>query len=890
MNELPGPRDQKTAGNADVATPHARTTALPEKTVADGKDVARKKVPDTFSASGEIEQTASWQPGDTPEPPVATTLRDVPRKIAGYEILGVLGRGGMGVVYKARQPGLKRLVALKMVLAGGHAGPQELLRFRREAEAVARLQHPNIVQIYEVGEEDGRPYFSLEYVDGPTLRDKLAGQPMPQMEAAALVETLARTMAYAHQRAIVHRDLKPSNILITADGVPKIADFGLVKTLDADGEPTESGKVLGTPDYMAPEQAAGKISQIGPATDIYALGGILYVLLTGRPPFRSAAVMDTLVQIMTADPVPPRRLDPTLRRDLETICLKCLNKVPGKRYASASDLAEDLRRFQAGEVILARPASTTERAWRWCRRNPRVAGLMATVALVLVGWAVTATGLVLRLDKALDAAESSAFKASLAAEEAKEKEALALSNARKAEDAMEVAKRQHTETGKIFDELLKRQKNGENVTDLLAGAAQKLAADVEETGGISKFAQVNYWHILGDGELRRGHGNEALNYFQRAYARTKQVVDEDPGNDQARGNFGVAAHRIGKAYLEFFDDAHKARPYLVEGRDSQQQVADHPNPEKPFFAADDNDRILAMHELYIGMADLRLGHPSEAKERFEAALVHREHWLERNPSSVPIHSLVSQCHLWLGAASAHLGDDAGVEKQYGEALKTCHELEDRFPGDFTFKEDLGQVYGEYGDAQLRAGNIDAASGSYENSLAYVQRVIAHWSDDVSRKPQLAEALERMAIIAERRHDEAAAKNDYEQTRKIRAQLVENDPKNFAWRLAYARVLAHCGQAIEAYLQATEALTAAGDRPSAQLQAARVFAVCAAKGTSPDERASDARRALDALDHALADDFHDPCVIRTDPDLATLSDEPRYQAILARIATPEVEEK
>jgi eukaryotic-like serine/threonine-protein kinase len=301
--------------------------------------------------------------------------------IPGYEVLGELGRGGMGVVYKARQVKANRLVALKMILAGSHASADELERFQVEAEAVARLRHPNIIQVFEVGEHEGKPFFSLEFCGGGSLETKLRGTPLPPTEAAGMVETLARAMQAAHDLQVIHRDLKPANVLLLEDGTPRVTDFGLAKKLDEAGR-TASGAIMGTPSYMAPEQAGGKSKEIGPAADIYALGAILYDCLTGRPPFKAATAMDTVLQVISDDPVAPSRLAPRCPRDLETICLKCLRKEPGKRYPSAGALAEDLRRFQAGEPITARPVGRMERGWRWCKRNPGVATL--AVALVLV--------------------------------------------------------------------------------------------------------------------------------------------------------------------------------------------------------------------------------------------------------------------------------------------------------------------------------------------------------------------------------------------------------------------------------------------------------------------------------------------------------------------------
>jgi tRNA A-37 threonylcarbamoyl transferase component Bud32 len=315
--------------------------------------------------------------------PWASALPEVP----GYEILRELGRGGMAVVYKARQSKLNRLVALKMILTGAHAGEAELARFRTEAEAIARLQHPNIVQVYEVGEHAGLPYLALELCAGGSLEKKLNGTPLPPREAAELVEKLAQAMHVAHGRGVIHRDLKPANVLLAEDGTPKVTDFGLAKKLDEAGQ-TATGAVMGTPSYMAPEQAGGK--PVGPLADVYALGAILYECLTGRPPFRAATALDTILQVVTDEPAPPSLLAPQVPRDLETICLKCLRKDPTKRYASAQAMADDLRRFQAGEPIAARRVGRLERAWKWAKRRPTTAALLA----VSVSAGLAAVGIV----------------------------------------------------------------------------------------------------------------------------------------------------------------------------------------------------------------------------------------------------------------------------------------------------------------------------------------------------------------------------------------------------------------------------------------------------------------------------------------------------------------
>ncbi len=318
----------------------------------------------------------------------------------GYQIHQELGRGAMGVVYRAWNPQLRRAVALKMLLNAGPAGSEESDRLFAEAQAHARMHHPNIIQLYDMGHHNGQPYLVLELAEGGSLDQHLRQTTLLPGRAADLLRTLAQAVAYAHAQNIIHRDLKPSNILLAADGTPKISDFGLAKKVDMTGH-TATGSIMGTPSYMAPEQAAGHSKDIGPAADIYSLGAILYECLTGKPPFRGATVLETLDQVRSQEPLPPRRLQPRCPRDLETICLKCLAKEPRRRYPSALDLAGDLDRFLDGRPIKARSTSALEHAVRWARRRPAIAGLLALLLVITVlgvtgiawQWRQTAAGL-----------------------------------------------------------------------------------------------------------------------------------------------------------------------------------------------------------------------------------------------------------------------------------------------------------------------------------------------------------------------------------------------------------------------------------------------------------------------------------------------------------------
>ncbi len=305
------------------------------------------------------------------------------RYFGDYEITRELARGGMGVVFQARQISLKRVVALKMILAGQLADETEVRRFHIEAEAAANLDHPGIVPIYEVGQHEGQHYFSMGFVEGQSLAQRLAAGPLPPREAAALMVKVSEAIEYAHQRGVIHRDLKPANILLDAQGNPRVTDFGLAKKVHGDSGLTGSGQIMGTPSYMPPEQAGGQRGDVGPASDVYALGATLYALISGRPPFQAATPMDTVLQVVSDEPVPPRRLNAAVPRDLETICLKCLQKNPARRYASAAALADDLGRWLRHEPIRARRSNALERLTRWARRRPAVAGLSLLVLAAL---------------------------------------------------------------------------------------------------------------------------------------------------------------------------------------------------------------------------------------------------------------------------------------------------------------------------------------------------------------------------------------------------------------------------------------------------------------------------------------------------------------------------
>ncbi|MBX9584241.1 MAG: serine/threonine-protein kinase, partial [Gemmataceae bacterium] len=485
----------------------------------------------------------------------------------GYEILGELGRGGMGVVYKARQVKLNRIVALKMILAGGHAGAEQLQRFQTEAEASARLQHPGIVQVYELGDHDGLPYFAIEYVEGGPLHKKTKKEPQPPELAAAITQGLARAIQFAHDHNVVHRDLKPQNVLVGADGALKIADFGLAKKLEEEEGQTLSGSIVGTPQYMAPEQARGDTRHAGPAADQYSLGAILYELLTGRPPLAGATVMETLNLVQNQDPVPVRDLQPKVPIDLETVCLKCLQKEPEKRYATAGELADDLGRFLNGVPILARPVGPAERLWRWCRRNPRVAGLLAGVAGLLVTIAAGSMAFAYQINQLKDAETEAKNLAEANEKRAKENEELAKKNE-------EVAR---AERGVAVDSLLKlatsvqgelgRKPGLQDLREKLFKVAADGIAEAGKRGFEPKLARAVAGMYQQQGDFFRDQvppkTAEAIKMYAEAHKIAADLAAADPDNPVYQINLAAMTGRLGEVHRRA-GDIPAARRFLEE--------------------------------------------------------------------------------------------------------------------------------------------------------------------------------------------------------------------------------------------------------------------------------------------------------------------------------------
>jgi eukaryotic-like serine/threonine-protein kinase len=686
--------------------------------------------------------------------------------VAGYQILGELGRGGMGVVYKARQPGANRIVALKMVLNSGHAGQEALIRFRIEAEAIALLQHPNIVQLYEAGEADGCPFFSLEFVEGDSLSKKIEDVPQPARESAHMVQRLAEAMYVAHQRGIIHRDLKPANVLLTLDGVPKITDFGLAKRFEDQSQgQTRTGAIMGTPSYMAPEQAEGRTKETGPAADIYSLGAILYDMLTGRPPFRGSTLLETLQQVKTLAPVAPKRLQPSLPYDLQTICLKSLEKEPTKRYATAGALAEDLRRFLAGEPILARPTPWYERSWKWVKRRPAAASLIAVLVLGSISL-LTLGGL--WLDSERRSAEAVAVVESKRAADqaaAREKEEIlrkaAERNFKRAKAAvdemlsevgqdrlrsipqMEPIRRDLLKKAKTFYDEFMTEQSADPAIRLEAALAQQRVADILEKLGDTAFALKAY--------------DSALNLFQR-------LDQEFPDQKEIKKGYANVANNYGNLFKE-----------LKRNRDAEQnyklalQLRETLHAQEPANA----EIALELAKSHNNWAQIlsAQGNGKGAAEEFQKSRQILDS-LALNPGGSRFTTELARTLNNLGILQNLLGANAAAEATLAQAGIILRDLVAKEPDDPGHRQDQAQNL--FLQARLfRDTDVKKAEADYLEAVQLQDRLVKDFLYTPAYRQELANSFSDLAILLQTTGRQKEADDAYNQALDLQRKIVKD---------------------------------------------------------------------------------------------------------------------
>ena len=825
----------------------------------------------------------------------------------GYEILGELGRGGMGVVYKARQVKLNRIAALKMILAGVHAGDEQLQRFQTEAEASARLTHPGIVQVYESGEHDGLPYFALEYVEGGPLHKKTKKEPQPPELAAAITQALARAIQYAHDHNVVHRDLKPANVLVGADGTLKIADFGLAKKLEEEDGQTLSGSIVGTPQYMAPEQARGDTRHAGPAADQYSLGAILYELLTGRPPLAGATILETLNLVQNREPVPIRDLLPKTPIDLETICLKCLQKDPAKRYESAGELADDLGRFLHGLPILARPVGPAERLWRWCRRNPRVAGLLAGVAGLLVTIAVGSMAFAYQISKLKDAET-----------EAKE---LAEANEKRAKDNAELARknelRADEERGVAVDSLLGLATSVQSELGRKAGLQDlreklfKVAADGITKAGKRGFEPKLARAVAGlyqqQGDFFRDQvppkTAEAIKMYGEAHRIAADLEKADPENPVYQLNVGAMTGRLGEVHRRA-GDIPAARRFLEETVARRERVAAMPADRvvaalvaAGLKEADARNRAAGMPDLVndtrrdLGTVCMVQGDPAAARVHFQAILDD----LRRRSPDGPKKADSEAVRRWagtydrLGETAFHLGDAAAARADYQKALDLRQPLADKPNPALDERRDVTISYARFGDlALLLDRDPKAAAGWYDRSLAARRANLAADPKSATAVGDVADECYRLATAHDRAGDPAGAAKLYAECLEKRRSLAGGKGPDREHIVELLLAHGRCGDHATAAKLAGELAAGSPDHPGLQFFAGCGYALCRKAAADPADKDRYAAEALKALGRAVDKGWKDRVLLDLDPDLDGVRDLPGFRPLADRVPKPAAE--
>jgi serine/threonine-protein kinase len=780
----------------------------------------------------------------------------------------------MGLVYRARHIALDRVVALKVVLAGEHASSEQRARFLTEAQAVARLVHPNIVQIYEIGQTAELPYFSLEYVDGGSLERKVDRQPQDPQWAAALVETIARAMHVAHRNGVIHRDLKPSNVLLTRDGVPKIADFGLAKRIESDSGQTHTGDIMGTPTYMAPEQAWGWKPQVGPRSDLYSLGATLYTLLTGRPPIQGTTPMETIEQVRTQEPVPPSRLQPKIPRDLETICLKCLQKEPEKRYATAEDLADDLRRFLQGDTILARPVSAPERLWRLARRNPKVAALTASATLLLVAVAVI----------------SMAYAAVLRQKNIEVGKLLMAANAEK--EAREVAFEQNRAAlnawrslGRLVMQDLKElqvaQPLRQKVLDEVYSGIRRTIAGMEPLYSIYRlsknareadFAMAGVYKLLGDELLEMNQVRAAMEHYRRMGLILEEAAAADTKDVDIKVQLANNRAVLGYVILHKLGDPKAAEGYLKQALElRRERLKSEPESDVAKIAV--ANALGALATCYQ-----KAGNLEAARGLFEWELRVRESLREPAKRDYETRRELSGLHQKLGELSIQLGDVHGARVNYDRSFDLRESLAKEDPSHLKNRRDLYLSITNFGDMNLVSlKDAKAAKAYYEKALEGYRKLVAA-NPSAVHKGDVSFGCYYLATALLRLGDTAGAARLYRECLDLRRELVK-DPEAKVSRINLAVAMARCGEHEGAAMIARQLIESSPKNVELSIESACALALCA--GSAPDVtlRRTYTEDSLAILRKGIAEGWSDFERLKDDPDLDPIRDDAGFRHLL-----------
>ncbi|MEM7454887.1 MAG: serine/threonine-protein kinase [Planctomycetota bacterium] len=668
------------------------------------------------------------EPGKTrPDPAnISSRIEMLGRDFGGYELLDEIARGAMGVVFKARQKSTNRRVALKMMLAGQLANDEEIRRFVAEAEAAANLEHPNIVPVYDAGEEKGYHFLAMGFVDGKSLADLKNEEPLPLRRVCEIVAEICDAIQYAHENKIIHRDLKPANVLLTRDGQPKVTDFGLAKHVEGSVEMTKSGQIMGTPGYMPPEQASGRIGDIGTCSDVYSLGAVLYDLLTGRPPFRAGSVWETVAQVISGDPVSPRSLNSSVPKDLETICLKCLEKEPHRRYATAGDLRDEIQRFIDGKPILARPVPFWTRGIQWCRRKPLVASLIALATVFLISGTVVSTYFAVLAQERAETAEEGFQTAS-------EQSRLALSTLQtviyniqtKLEGFPQARELRRDLLLSVFDDL----------QEVSAGYVDSATLDRDSAKVLDDLGAL---YIQVGSEVDRDVWKVSENVRRKAVEIYNGIVAEGAGEEELLFD----AHQCA---LSYGNDAREYRDFerAVWGHGQAIEIAQQWLNLYP----DELNAQVALMESREALAEVfcKVGRLDEAGVLLDEAVAGAEGLLEMDPSAANW-DRITRYSSTVGEYYMKQGD----YDQAGEAYNRMHDatlkVVELNPDDPWNLDSLAADFERLGELEMARQNYEKAREHFEQMVEYAQMFIDDDPTDLYRIKSITWAYDDLANV------------------------------------------------------------------------------------------------------------------------------------------------